>query len=411
MASIHDYPTRNTHRIFYRLKIGGKLVGKSKYAKQLSTANLLKTRLERIEAATRTGMATMQEIGEWIQHGWIKSQEAGLAFPGYEESAERSAGTEISRTDYPAILEAYEDYAADKSKGGEGRKTHRNHVGMAKKVLSWLKLDFPDLHQLDEDAIIKHLRLLKDSYTEWTVYHYLTKLRLLLDQAMKLGMIQSNPAREIQLGQPKKSKTRRILTEEEARELLETTLSYQSRELINGCLPVVVRLGLYAGLRNEEMCWLRWDAIDWKNRILSIQEAVCEESGELWKPKDSEARRIDVKQPCIDFLREDQKRQKKQGMLSPFVLPGGHWKKTQYRRRPLTQEVPQKAFSRMIKAEKLDTRITLYTLRHTYATMALRAGIDLRTLQQRMGHADLKTTMEYLHYIEPEAHPMDRLPY
>jgi len=50
-------------------------------------------------------------------------------------------------------------------------------------------------------------------------------------------------------------------------------------------------------------------------------------------------------------------------------------------------------------------------MRHTYATMALRGGVDLRTLQKRMGHSDLKTTMEYLHFIEPEAHPMDKLPY
>lgn len=43
--------------------------------------------------------------------------------------------------------------------------------------------------------------------------------------------------------------------------------------------------------------------------------------------------------------------------------------------------------------------------------MALCSGVDLRTLQKRMGHSDLKTTVEYLHFIEPEAHPMDQLSY
>ena len=71
----------------------------------------------------------------------------------------------------------------------------------------------------------------------------------------------------------------------------------------------------------------------------------------------------------------------------------------------------QKAFTKIIQAEGLDPTITIYGLRHTYATMALRAGVDLRALQKRMGHSDLKTTMEYLHYIEPEQHPMDKLPY
>ena len=65
----------------------------------------------------------------------------------------------------------------------------------------------------------------------------------------------------------------------------------------------------------------------------------------------------------------------------------------------------------MIRDEGWDKSITVYSMRHTYATMALRSGVDLRTLQKRMGHSDLKTTMEYLHFIEPEEHPMDKLPY
>jgi len=59
----------------------------------------------------------------------------------------------------------------------------------------------------------------------------------------------------------------------------------------------------------------------------------------------------------------------------------------------------------------MNPAITIYSMRHSYATMALRSGVDVRTLQRRMGHADIKTTMEYLHHIEPEQHPMDRLPY
>ncbi len=40
---------------------------------------------------------------------------------------------------------------------------------------------------------------------------------------------------------------------------------------------------------------------------------------------------------------------------------------------------------------------TLHSLRHTYATQSLRAGVDVRTLQQLMGHEDLSTTAGYLH--------------
>ena len=175
----------------------------------------------------------------------------------------------------------------------------------------------------------------------------------------------------------------------------------------------MVRLGLYAGLRNEEMCWLKWDSIDWKKRIINVQETTCELTGESWEPKDYEARRIDVKEDCIDFLKEEQKRQKKAKLLGVFVLPAGTIKnrKEEDKRKPLYPSSVSKSFTKMIRDEGMDANITVYSMRHTYATMALRSGIDIRTLQKRMGHSDIKTTMEYLHFIEPESHPMDRLPY
>ena len=175
----------------------------------------------------------------------------------------------------------------------------------------------------------------------------------------------------------------------------------------------VVRLGLYAGLRNEEMCWLKWTCIDWDKRIINIQESVCELTGATWVLKDYESRRIDVKQACIDYLKEEQERQQEVNNGSPFVLPAGRpgATKNEYRQKPVHPNTPSKSFAKMISDEKWDGNITVYSLRHTYATMALRSGVDLRTLQKRMGHSDIKTTMAYLHYIELEEHPMDKLPY
>lgn len=92
-------------------------------------------------------------------------------------------------------------------------------------------------------------------------------------------------------------------------------------------------------------------------------------------------------------------------------MPGGGVAHPGFRGKPLSQDGPQRAFARMLEAENLDPSITVYSLRHTYATMALRSAIDIRTLQKRMGHSDIKTTMEYLHVIEPEERPMDKLPY
>ncbi|MFC1526031.1 tyrosine-type recombinase/integrase [Candidatus Latescibacterota bacterium] len=355
-------------------------------------------------------MAAESDIRDWIKRGWLRDDEAGLAFQGFADATERRRAQEPQATDYARILAAYEEYAIQSSKSKDpGRKTHRNHMSYARKVVAWLKETAPNLGDLTFDDVQEYQGRLEAQYARWTVFQYLTKLRLLLDQAVSLGMLAANPARELNLRQPKPVDSRRALNEDEIGTLLEMSLHH--RQWINGGLPTITRLGLYAGLRNEEMCWLKWDCIDAANRIITIKEATLEETGQVWVPKDYEMRRIDVKPACTDYLAEERRRQESEGLLGPFIMPGGGSRRPGFRNKPLSTDAPQQAFAKMIAAEGMDRRVTVYSLRHTYATMALRAGVDLRTLQQRMGHSDIKTTMEYLHFIEPEQHPMDRLPY
>ena len=79
--------------------------------------------------------------------------------------------------------------------------------------------------------------------------------------------------------------------------------------------------------------------------------------------------------------------------------------------RPITSGSLSRAFKWFIKALGMDPAITIYSLRHSYATELLRNGVDLITVQKRLGHASVKTTEQYLHEIEPEAHPTEKLPW
>ena len=49
------------------------------------------------------------------------------------------------------------------------------------------------------------------------------------------------------------------------------------------------------------------------------------------------------------------------------------------------------------KAGLKERGVCFHTLRHTYASFLVKEGVDLPTLQQLMGHADIKTTMRYAH--------------
>ena len=64
---------------------------------------------------------------------------------------------------------------------------------------------------------------------------------------------------------------------------------------------------------------------------------------------------------------------------------------------PMAKASVQGALRRVLSQLKFKKRASMHTLRHSYATHLLEAGVNIRRIQQYLGHSSLNSTMVYLH--------------
>jgi site-specific recombinase XerD len=79
----------------------------------------------------------------------------------------------------------------------------------------------------------------------------------------------------------------------------------------------------------------------------------------------------------------------------------------------LHESVIQKTLAHAARAAGITKRVGPHTMRHSFATSLLEAGYDIRTVQELLGHRDVRTMMTYLHVMNRGAlgvkSPLDRL--
>jgi integrase len=147
-----------------------------------------------------------------------------------------------------------------------------------------------------------------------------------------------------------------------------------------------VRIAAYSGLRQGELLELRWADIDWHGSALTISRARS--ANTITSPKSRKVRRVPMADPAARAL---ERLSRRDDFTSPdeLVLVNAFG-------RAIDGSALRKRFQRAATAVGL-RKLTWHHLRHTFGSQLVATGIDLVTVQDALGHAQLSTTSRYLH--------------
>ena len=138
------------------------------------------------------------------------------------------------------------------------------------------------------------------------------------------------------------------------------------------------------GLRLNEALFLQISDIDSQRMRIHVH---C--------GKGARDRYVPLPAATLDLLRDYWKTHRNNTLLFPCLGRGGQEGPTA--KKPMAKASVQGALRRVLQQLKFKKRVTIHTLRHSYATHLLEAGVNIRRIQQYLGHSSLNSTMVYLH--------------
>ena len=270
-------------------------------------------------------------------------------------------------------------------------RTHIQGYDLAKTQLS----------KLDSAALQRHINFLyEDKHLTISQIHETFKVwKMFLSWAYEEGYLIKNPAPKVSL--PSKSKASKRIIEvfsESEREKISRYMAeshYQYEEII--------RLAFATGMRQGELLALRWEDI--YDGAIHVSQSTAlvthvdkdgnrDISREVWSPKTANAiRTIPLNSATKDMLNDLHLRQKK-------YMFAHRYKQSEYVFTSSTGEIVEartlsRSYRRMLERAGVPYR-KFHTIRHTFATEAIRHGVDVKDLQLLMGHSDISMTYVYV---------------
>ncbi len=230
-----------------------------------------------------------------------------------------------------------------------------------------------------------------------TIVEHHRVISKLLSTAVKWNYINDNVARR---ADPPKVPAKDIdfLNEEETKIML---YAIQNEPITYKTMIMIL---IYTGIRRGELFGLEWKDIDFNNNYLNIvrtSQYIGNKTIITKEPKTKSSQRgMKISQSLIDLLKQYRAWQSEQRLKI-----GSEWHDTdrlftQWNGQPMYPDSLTKWFHNFLQRNNLRS-VTLHSLRHTNATIMISEGTDIRTVSNRLGHAQTSTTLNiYTHALK-----------
>jgi len=259
-----------------------------------------------------------------------------------------------------------------KMKGRRG-KTLKTYPQLVKRFLRWVDAQKVEFSNIDDKTITKFLMLLSSKgLSPSGINSYIDALKAFFKMLMETGEIKRNPMEKIERPR-REERLPEVLTREEILRMLESAKKLGPREY------AIMRFLYATGVRGQELCDLRWEDIDLKERIARIK-----------KTKTGRGRIVIFDKETSEALSEWRK-------FADAI--GKHTSKTSRIFGFRSTQTLRAIVKKIARNAGLD-KVLPHQIRHTTATHLLEAGADVRAIQELLGHKSLSTTERYMHITQ-----------
>lgn len=241
-----------------------------------------------------------------------------------------------------------------------------------------------------------------------TLQGIFTIINTIMNRALKLKLIKDNPCKFVE--RPKREKfIPDTLTADEIHIIFNNLDLNTENDYI---FFIGLRMVLELGLRRGELSGLEWRNINFAERTIKIVNNMVYSNGHLYlgTPKtDDSCRVLTISKNLLDLLNEFRNKQfANHEKYGQFYKPNIYNEKVYdfiFRWSDGTHVHPMYFTNKMPKMLKkcgINKRVRFHDSRHTNATLLLQGKTDLKTIQERLGHGDIRTTMNIYSHVTKE---------